>query len=206
MTGQSLNLYKMPSIELDLYESNDLGLPAVYNQSINKAKSDPAILIFMHDDVLLTDIFWVSSLFEGLKQFQLVGVAGNRTRLPFQPGWAYGEKPANVDTSDFLTGAVGHGDKFPPLILSKFGPVGLEAKLLDGVFLACYSETLLENQIFFDEIFDFHFYDVDFCRQCEYKGIRMGTWPISIVHGSTGNFRSSQWERNKDLYFSKWGS
>jgi len=40
----------------------------------------------------------------------------------------------------------------------------------------------------FDERFGFHFYDLDLCRQAEQRGIRTGTWPISVVHESGGNF------------------
>jgi hypothetical protein len=41
--------------------------------------------------------------------------------------------------------------------------------VLDGLLLAARSETLLSNQLTFDERFDFHFYNMDFCRQAEEK-------------------------------------
>ena len=53
-----------------------------------------------------------------------------------------------------------------------------ECKLLDGVFLAAHSAVLLQQRLLFDEIFDFHFYDLDLCRQAERQGVRMGTAPI----------------------------
>ena len=45
----------------------------------------------------------------------------------------------------------------------------------------------------FDEQFDFHFYDLDFCRQAELKGMTMGTWPISVVHESGGAYGKPAW-------------
>src|ERR1700758_1972227 len=82
-TGMSLNLYKsFPFLELDLYDSNTEGLPAVYNRSIEKAKNDPAILVFAHDDVHLTDFYWADRLANALNRFEILGVAGNKRRVP----------------------------------------------------------------------------------------------------------------------------
>ena len=68
-------------------------------------------------------------------------------------------------------------------------------KLLDGLLIAGPSETFLGSDITFDERFDFHFYDLDLCRQLELEGRRMGTCGISVMHESPGNFRSAEVER-----------
>jgi hypothetical protein len=67
--GRTLRSYRLPFLELDLYENNREGLPAVYNRSIEKAKNSPAILVFTHDDVYLSDFFWPNQLLNGLKNF-----------------------------------------------------------------------------------------------------------------------------------------
>jgi hypothetical protein len=41
--------------------------------------------------------------------------------------------------------------------------------------LAARSNTLAEKGLRFDPLFDFHFYDLDFCRQAELRKLRMGT-------------------------------
>jgi GT2 family glycosyltransferase len=79
-------------------------------------------------------------------------------------------------------------------------------KLLDGFFLAVRSETLLSKGIRFDETFDFHFYDMDFCRQAEEHGLRMGTWTLSAVHESGGSFGTSAWQQGYQKYLDKWKS
>lgn len=205
-TGRTLGVYQFPSIELDLYESNAQGLSTVYNRSIEKARANPALLVFTHDDVHISDFFWMDQLINALKHFDIVGVAGNKRRLANQPSWAFIDDNFNWDKPENLSGVVGHGNGFPPSNLSAFGPPFQEVKLLDGVFLACQSEYLINKDLHFDERFDFHFYDMDFCRQAEQKGARMGTWGISLIHESGGNFNSPQWLVAKEKYFSKWGN
>ncbi len=41
--------------------------------------------------------------------------------------------------------------------------------------MAIRSEILIARDLRFDRQFQFHFYDLDFCRQAEIKGVRMGT-------------------------------
>jgi GT2 family glycosyltransferase len=205
-TGISLNLYKfLPFVELNLYDCNTEGLPAVYNRSIEKSKSDPAILVFVHDDVHFTDFYWADQLVKSLNRFEIVGVAGNKRRVQRQPSWAFVDSNFTWDAPENLSGIVGHGPGFPMQVLSTYGPTCQEVKLLDGLLLVCRSETLNQKNLKFDERFDFHFYDLDFCRQAELKGMRMGTWSISVVHSSGGVLGSPSWQMAKDKYFEKWG-
>ncbi len=60
-------------MELDLYAENKEGLPEVYNRSIEKAENNPAILVFTHDDIYLSDFYWADRLLNGLKHFEIVG-------------------------------------------------------------------------------------------------------------------------------------
>jgi hypothetical protein len=202
--GRSLGLYSFPFIELDLYELNNEGLSRVYNRSIQNAKNNPAILVFAHDDIYLPDFYWADQLVNSLKSFDIVGVAGNKRRISNQPSWAFVDSNFTWDLPENLSGVVGHGNGFPSCRISVFGPTCQEVKLLDGVFIASHSEFLNDSRIFFDERFDFHFYDLDFCRLAEQKGARMGTWCISLIHESGGNFNSPQWKLAKEKYFSKW--
>jgi GT2 family glycosyltransferase len=101
---------------------------------------------------------------------------------------------------------VGHGAGFPPKKICTYGPSGQEVKLLDGLMLVAHSETLIRHRLQFDEQFPFHFYDMDLCRQAEAQGVKMGTWPISVVHESAGNFRSESWQQGYAQYLKKWGA
>jgi len=203
-TGRSLSLYKYPFLEIRLFPNNTSGLPSQYNIAISESINDPAILVFIHDDVHMIDYFWVNQILDALDQFDVVGLAGNKRRVAKQPAWAFIDNKFTWDNSENLSGVVGHGKGFPPANLAIFGPPRQEVKLLDGLMLITDSITLVQNDIRFDEQFDFHFYDLDFCRQIEQKGLKMGTWSISVIHESGGNFGSEGWSRGYKKYIEKW--
>lgn len=204
LLGQCLKLYE-GLYELDLYDLNVKGLPHVYNISIQKSAENPAILVFVHDDVYLMNFWWNTQIRDGLKHFDIIGVAGNSRRIANQPTWlhCYSDM-AQVDYEN-ISGCVGAGNGVMlPDRLWISGPSPMEVKLLDGVFLCCDSVTLLDSQLKFDERFDFHYYDLDFCRQAEIRGLRMGTWQIPILHASAGVL-NNEWQNSKIKYFEKWG-
>jgi Glycosyltransferase like family len=203
-TGRSLAFNHPPFLEMRVFTSNARGLPALYNEAIRQSADDPATLVFAHDDLHLLDYFWYSRLKEGLAQFDVVGLAGNKRRVPRQPGWAFIDTSLTWDARENLSGVVGHGKTFPPSNLSVFGPPRQRVKLLDGLLLAAESETLHKHGILFDESFDFHFYDLDFCRQVELKGLSCGTWDLPLIHESGGHFGSPGWQASYRRYLEKW--
>jgi hypothetical protein len=204
--GRSLAIYNAPFAELTLFDNNKTPLPRLYNEAINDSVGDPAILVFVHDDIHLCDFFRHQRIVDGLAVFDIIGVAGNRRRLPKQPAWGFVDDKLTWDNTGNLSGAVGHGTGFPPKSLSSYGPAAQEVLLLDGLLLAVRSETLITSNVRFDERFDFHFYDMDFCRQAEQKALRLGTWALSLVHESTGQTGSPDWHANYAKYLKKWGS
>jgi GT2 family glycosyltransferase len=203
--GRALARQQSDALELCLFERNTHPLATVYNQAIEAARDDPAILVFLHDDVWFSEADWIDRLFEGLRQFDVLGVAGNIRRLPRQPAWAFIGAALDWDDPACLSGSVGQGEDDAPPQWQVFGPDQRQVSLLDGVLLAASSETLNHARVRFDERFRFHFYDMDFCRQCELKGLRMGTWPLGLVHESGGDFGSLAWRVGLARYLDKWG-
>ena len=207
--GHSLVHLLPQNVELRLFPSNSRGLPAVYNAAIDESRENPAILLFIHDDVYLNDAFWADRLREAVDHFQLVGVVGNRRRGPCQPSWRFRVINTYDDTlvrddREYASGTVTHGNGVIAKSVDAYGPSRQSVKLLDGLFLAARSTTLQESTLRFDERFDFHFYDLDFCRQAERAGLEMGTWPISVTHGSAGDFRGAAWHHGYECYLDKW--
>jgi tetratricopeptide (TPR) repeat protein len=193
-------------IELRLFPENRTALSTVYNMAIEESRTHRAILLFVHDDVYLSDYFWADHLQTALSHFDMVGLVGNRRRVSGQASWMYLDRHFTRDNDDHLSGVIGHGDPFPNLRqLSVYGPPGQEVKLLDGVFLAARSEILIERDLRFDPRFAFHFYDMDFCRQAELRGMRMGTWPMSLVHASAGQLGGEVWREAYEAYLTKYG-
>jgi hypothetical protein len=204
--GRSLSLYGYDFVQLRLFCENRRGLPELYNIAIEEAKSDPAILVFVHDDVHLLDYFFAERVLRSLEQFQLLGLAGNKRRVPGQPSWAFVDDQLTWDLPENLSGVVGHGTTFPPTNLSVFGQPGQEVKLLDGLLLVARSQTFVDHDLRFDESFDFHFYDMDLCRQAESKAVSMGTFALPVIHESGGRFGSEGWRKGYQSYLDKWKS
>jgi GT2 family glycosyltransferase len=191
--------------------NNKTGLPTVYNSAAQLAHPD-SVLVFIHDDVWLEDIFLPSTLAESLAAFDIVGVAGNLRRQPFQPAWAFQAVPTDSETTSlvwdepkYLSGAVAHGQQ-PFSQISYFGEAKQSCELLDGVLLCVKKAIWISRRLRFDERFEFHFYDMDFCRSARQSGARLGTWPISITHQSGGSFGADAWLKCYQLYVEKWRS
>jgi len=181
---------------------NKRGLPVIYNAAL--ASNDGSdILVFIHDDVWLDDYFFADRLMEGLKVFDVIGVAGNRRIVKGQTAWAFVDTQLTWDARHNLSGLVAHGNEAFGTI-SYFGPVPAACELLDGVFLAARKERLRKQQVWFDPRFDFHFYDMDFCRAARAAGLRLGTWPICLTHQSEGAFGTAPWRLNFERYRAKW--
>lgn len=205
--GRSLALYAgQVNLQLRLFAANSAGLPVVYNQALREAAGDPAILLFAHDDISLPDFFWPSRITERLHHADVLGIAGCRRRVPNQPSWSFEDTRFVASAPEQRSGVVGHGGPFPDCRLSFYGAPNQEVKLLDGALLIARSETLQSKGIWFDEAFDFHFYDLDFCRQAERCGLTMATCDIAVVHQSTGQLNSPRWREGYARYLAKWGS
>lgn len=203
-TGKSLSRQKkIFELELILFVENKEGLPKIYNQIIYESKNQPVNLIFAHDDLHFIDFFWYDKIIEGLQFFQILGIVGNKRRVKNQPTWFATDKRFVQDEPN-LSGIIGHGYKYPPENISYYGPARQRVMLLDGLLLATNSQILLDNNIKFDEQFDFHFYDMDFCRQAEKNNIKCGTWDISLIHESSGILGSADWESAYEKYLEKW--
>ena len=188
-----------------IFFNNESGLSACYNAAISSSSETDEILVFLHDDVFILDFFWLDTLKDGFNKFDLLGLAGNRRRVPLQPAWAFVDNQWTWDSPENLSGAVGYGMGFP-CELTHYGPVLQECKLLDGVLLATKRSTLDDHAIRFDEQFTWHFYDLDICRQFEDAGLSMGTIPMSVIHESRGAFGTAEWGENYVKYIVKWKS
>ncbi len=190
-----------PRVVPQIRFSNKDGLSSVYNARID-ATDAAEVLVFVHDDVWGEDFYFVDRILEGLKIFDVIGLAGNTRRVRGQTRWANADNAGGLDLPH-LRGAIAHGDG-PMGKVGFFGPIIGACELLDGVLLAARKSTLRRLGARFDARFDFHFYDLDFCRSARAKGLRLGTWPLSVTHRSTGSFTDQSWERNAELYRAKW--
>jgi GT2 family glycosyltransferase len=203
MLGRSIQrLSTSIHLSLAIAFENSRGLPELYNQRID-AIGGRDVMVFVHDDVWIEDAYFAEHVGEGLAAFDVIGVVGNRRRLPGQPSWFFVDDALRRDDPAHFSGRIGHGDS-PAGPLSHFGSVPAACELLDGVMLAARRSTLRARGVRFDPRFQFHFYDMDFCRSARAAGLRLGTWPISLTHRSTGATGSPDWRRALADYRAKW--
>lgn len=199
--GLSLQRLADPRITASIAFQNRAGLPTVYNHRL--AQSQATVLLFVHDDVWIDDLFLADRLLDAVEQFEVVGVVGNTRCSDSHVSWAFADGELNWDTEDCLSGAIANGAE-PFGHVSRFGPSKTPCRLVDGVFIAVRAAAAQGCNARFDEQFGFHFYDMDFCREAHERGLRIGTWPISITHQSAGNFRSDAWREACARYRRKW--
>lgn len=182
--------------------SNQRSLPDIFNARISALDSFD-LLVFMHDDVWIEDSFLADRVVEGLRTYDVIGVVGNRRRVRYQPAWCVSDTKFTWDDKANLSGSIAHGAQaFAPV--SFYGAVPADCELLDGVFLAARKSALLHNGVLFDPRFEFHFYDMDFCRSARQRGLRLGTWPICLTHQSGGSYGTQKWREKYRLYIEKW--
>jgi GT2 family glycosyltransferase len=203
--GQSLSRLSFDSrIRSLLAYSNQAGLSQVYNHCLSLMQEDETAL-FIHDDVWIEDFALCDHLQAGLDVYDVVGIAGSKRRSGGQPAWCFHDRSWTIDNETNLSGRVGFGS-YPFGSIQHYGPVPCECELLDGVLMGVRKSTLDKAGIRFDQRFDFHFYDLDFCRQLRNAGLRIGTWPICITHQSGGSYGGEHWEAGYKSYLEKWGN
>jgi hypothetical protein len=58
----------------------------------------------------------------------------------------------------------------------------------------------------FDEQFDFHFYDLDFCLTAREAGLTIGTEAVWVIHEGLGEWDVPEWHANEERFMKKWGA
>jgi hypothetical protein len=182
--------------------NNKMAIGEIYNQRINSTSSND-ILLFIHDDVWIDDFYLADHIVQGLEEYDVIGVAGNVRRVPCQPSWAFINDKFTWDEKRNLSGSVAHGPT-PFGAVAYFGNVPAACELLDGLLLVARRSKLSSSNVYFDPVFKFHFYDLDFCRTARQNNLRLGTWSIAVTHQSGGSFGSEEWKNMYAHYLQKW--
>ena len=181
--------------------ANTSPLALAYNRGLDQAP-DASVVVFCHDDLWLGDEPLTPQLAEALERFDLVGVAGNRRRHAGAQAWWLKPDGSAWDWPN-LVGGLRHGSPGAAQ-LQTYGPSPAPASLLDGVFLAGRAGQLRGAGLRFDPTFPFHLYDLDLCRSAETASLRLGVWPLDLIHASGGAAFSRSWKACVVLYRQKW--
>lgn len=185
--------------KLEIIFENKEGLPKVYNQFLTEEYRGYKI-IFVHDDVLIDDLFLEEKLDIAFQKYDIVGLAGcKKCKLSSEMvAWHL------MCERDDMVGEVCHS-KDKKYWTTVFGPTDSRALILDGLFLAVDVSRLLDTNTKFDENFDFHHYDITFCLRANQNRLKMGVYPIKVTHFGLGDSMMSEaWQKSslkfKELY------
>lgn len=193
-----LNTPRLQEVQVNGAFSNYTSLPKMYNKSILNINQN---VVLVHDDVLIKDENWIEKVNDGLKLYDIIGLAGTASAKIYKPClWHL------MSTREAYRGKVSHvsGDGKNTSV-TYFGKQG-RVLILDGLFLAFNSKKLFDAGVVFDETNPCiaHFYDIDFCLTCNSKKLKLGTVDINAIHNSPGlkNF-TKEWLLGQEWFINK---
>ncbi|MCJ8336072.1 MAG: glycosyltransferase [Epibacterium sp.] len=177
--------------EIECFENDgSTSLAESYNNFLFKAKHE--IVIFIHDDLILSDGFdkKILNAFEE-SDYGILGLAGT-TFLDKNGIWWQHRSHCCGKVSHLHDGKVNH---------TKYAPekkIIQQVCCIDGLFIAVHKERI---EMGFDERFEgFHFYDIPFCVLNALKGIKIGVVSgLNITHKSIGEVNDS-WHENRAFF------
>jgi hypothetical protein len=188
-------------------KDNQSGLPEVYNRYLTERYKDK-ILLFVHDDLEIHDLNLVEKLNES--PWDITGLAGS-SQFQFQDKNLWHICASRESYSGSVTHplATQNGNQLvvdqTKRLSTLFGPWPQRCLVLDGLFLAVHVDKALDVGWFFDERHKFHHYDIASCLSANEKKLKMGTYPIFVLHHGLGNsFLSPEWEESNEIFKKNW--
>lgn len=192
------------TINSEIITRNTSSLATIYNKYLIEQNRDK-IIVYVHDDCLIEDLFLVEKLNKAMEQSDIIGLAGIKDPITIK-------EPAlwhlMGDRSQW-SGAVAHFTSKDDVerFMTPFGSTPARVILLDGVFLAVNVEKCLENNVRFDESNParFHYYDLDFCLNANKAGLKLTTYPIFCSHKSHGLTKpDEEFYKGQEWFIKKW--
>ena len=187
------------SFSLALGQSS--GLPFLYNQAAETAASEGRILITVHDDLAIVDLYFWEKIALALDEFSVVGLCGCQT--PENEAHTAWFSSTAIPSGQIGTCLKDSEEAVLTCNLASFGQSPCKSVEMDGVFLA-FDPAKVPTR--FDPDFRYHHYDVDFTLRAHRGGYRCGTWPIFTVHVSNSGdgYQSRSWRDSSEIFIEKW--
>lgn len=202
---------------LELITNNKRGLPVVYNEVMHKHRTTPVHnpeyvdwLVFVHDDVYIDDIRLGEKLerAHGVHGFDVVGLAGclNPIIKPHNLWHVMGERQSLRGHVAHPIGQMLNGEQ--QTTVTSFGPTPSRVVLIDGLFMAVKVESIRDNPWKFNENYTFHHYDISSCIDANRHKLKIGVYPINVMHTSPGlrSLDDTAWKTSNDRFLKEYGS
>jgi hypothetical protein len=188
-------------IDFCVFKDNKKGLSECYNSVLKDSNNADKVVLFVHDDVVLEDLFLYEKLINS--PYSITGLAGAKTfnKSIDKLAWHLA-----ADRNSFV-GEVAHVKPGGVTWTTVFGSTPSRALTVDGLFISCKVKDLIEKDLYFDEDFSFHFYDLAFCMKANAKKVLCGVLPIRVIHHGLGDSMiSNNWEENNIKFKKKYCS
>jgi hypothetical protein len=193
------DLFTQNTLDYKIVYNNTKGLSKLYNEFLDDNEYKDHILLFVHDDVVLEDIFLVEKLQKS--PYTVTGLAGcKQADVNKQPAWHL------MSERNTYVGEVAH-IKENKVWTTVFGETNSRALLIDGLFISVNVEEANKKKIRFDEDFTFHHYDLAFCLICNTQKASVGVLPIRVIHYGLGDsMNTSEWRSSAVKFSKKYGN
>lgn len=192
------------NVDLNIvYSNKTIGLSEYYNKVIDDAENNYKYTILCHHDISLRYANLINCLEDGLKQYDVIGVAGGINPTVKEKNlWHW------MMDRDNYRGIAAHNAKDGKMFMTAFGYFPDRVAILDGVFLAFETEKLRKSKARFDERFKWHHYDIDFSLTCNKNKLKLGVWPVFVYHESPGlrDINDIEWNKSNEYFRQKWNS
>jgi GT2 family glycosyltransferase len=194
------SLRKLGTDHFLIIEDNKKGLSTCYNSVLDERAGRDEIVIFVHDDVTIGDLFIYEKLDKAFVQlgYAIAGLAGSSIFVIDHniqvTNWAQSPK-------ETWSGGVEHRWS-ESTMMNAYGLTPMRCVVMDGLFLAVDLKRV--RHIRFDEQFAFHFYDLDFCLTAHLAGLVLGTVNVYVTHRSHGGYSSQMFKETQLKFYAKW--
>jgi len=191
LSDKFLKCYQDGVIEFARIENKkNESLAVIYNRFLTKQYQD-YVVIFVHDDVLISEPLLKEKALDAAMRHDIFGVAGSTGSITLHT-----DRPALWHLiGETLAGCVFHYNVDATNIYKDYFPTFFgrsiyeeNATLIDGLFIGVNVERLLTTGVRFDEECPskFHYYDLLLCLNAKTANLNIGIYPFMIIHKSHG--------------------
>ena len=204
------NLRHFKVWELQIIANNTEGLSKTYNSILKNciARGDVQWVVFVHDDVYIDDgdLDRKLNCAQLFHKFDIIGLAGCVNPSIKQHNLWH----LMADRKD-LRGHVAHptgeflNDK-RQIFVTSFGPTPSRVTLIDGLFIAVNVNSAKQANWKFNENYKFHHYDIASCIDANNLKLKIGTYPINVIHSSPGllSMHDKSWNESNVKFISEY--
>jgi hypothetical protein len=193
-----------PNYKLDIVWENTEGMPVVYNRKIEEYKdTDIEFLVCVHDDVYIDDLKLYEKLTQAKKLgYNIVGLAGGlNPRLKDPALWHI------MTDRNQHRGEVAHpAGSQNQTMTTAFGPTPSRVAISDGLFFGLDMLKISKSKWRFNENYTFHHYDIASCIDANRAELKIGVYPIHVIHSSPGlmSIHDKAWSESNQKFLKEY--